>query len=211
MTDHMSTFRITVGLSHGECDGVLIDATRVPGLPDDDLFELARLLPGAQLSVEPAEVGKGAAGPGATLVVEVLERAMNDGASVLAWGGALLAAIRWLRVRHHKRVNLDEPRTIGAVAAAQHPVLRDQLLGSRFATSVCLTGGGPGIGTDARDVWASSFVTNDGWVLILFSSPTGLVLGHAVVPTEWSGTNFRSAADLANLFDQGRPQGNTAP
>lgn len=203
MIGDASSFRITVGLDEGEYDGQFIDITRVFGLRKDDLLELSRLLPGARLSAEPGEVGKGAAGPGATLVVEVLERVVN-GASFLAWGGALLAAIKWLRTRHNKRPNLDEPRTIAAVAAAQQPLLHDQLAGSWFAMSVCLTGGGAGIGTDARDVWASSFVTSDGRVLVLFSSPTGLVLGHAMVPSEWDGDSLRSPQDVVRQFEQAR-------
>lgn len=58
------------------------------------------------------------------------------------------------------------------------------------------------MGTDARDVWGSSFATNDGWVLVLFSSPTGLVLGHVAVPSEWSGADMRTPEQVRDLFSQ---------
>jgi len=87
------TFRITVALHDDEYDGDRVDVSRVPGLREQDLPEVQKLLPGTQLSTEPGEVGRGAAGPGATLVIEVMERVVNDGGSLLAWGTALLASI----------------------------------------------------------------------------------------------------------------------
>lgn len=200
----MSTFQITVGLRGGEYDGGAVDVSRVEGLREQDLPGLRELLPGARLSTRPGEVGKGTAGPGATLVIEVVERITNDGASLLNWGTALLGAIGWLRTRHRRQVNLDEPRTIAAVAAAQLPSLHERIAGSYFVTSVCLTGGGTSVGTDLRDVWASSYVTTDGWVLVIFSSPSGLVLGHAAVPSEWSGQEVRDPQQVRMLFDQAR-------
>jgi len=200
-------FRITVALHNDEYDGSRVDASQVPGLRKQDLPEVQELLPGTVLSTEPGEVGRGAAGPGATLVIEVIERTVNDTASLLAWGTALLAVIRRLRRRHARTVNLDDPGTVAAVAAAQVPTLHDRLRGSRFVSSTCLGGGDPRTGTDSRDVWVSTFATGDGWWLMLFSSPTGLVLGEVAVPAEWSGHHVRTPEQVRELFDQAnRPE-----
>lgn len=204
MTEAHDGFLITVAPRNEEYDGDLIDVSKVAGLSDQDLPELQRLLPGTRLSTRPGEIGKGASGPGITLVVEALERITNDGASLLAWGALLLQCIRRLRRDKPRTLNLDDPRTIAAVTAAQIPLLHDRLAGSLFIGSNCLTGGGAGLGSDLRDVWASSFMTNDGWVLMLFSSPSGLVLGHAAIPSEWSGEDVRSPEQVRELFEQAR-------
>ncbi len=195
-------FRITVALHDDEYDGNRVDISQVPGLREQDLHEVQELLPRTVLSTEPGEVGRGASGPGATLVIDVIERTVNDTASLLAWGAALLAVIRRLRRRHARTVNLDDPGTVAAVAAAQVLTLHDRLRGSRFISSTCLGGGDPRMGTDARDVWVSTFATDDGWWLMLFSSPTGLVLGEVAVPAEWSGHEVRTADQVRELFDQ---------
>lgn len=164
------------------------------------------------LSTEPGEVGRGAAGPGATLVIEVIERVVNDGGSLLAWGtDFLLPVIGWLRRRHGRTVNLDDPGTVAAVAAAQVPTLHDRLAGSRFISSTRLGGGDLGAGTDVRDVWVSTFATDDGWWLMLFSSPTGLVLGDVAVPGEWTGQDVRTPEQVRELFNQANRPGTQNP
>ena len=204
-------FRVTVALHDDEYDGGRVDVARVPGLREQDLPEVQELLPGTVLSTEPGEVGRGAAGPGATLVVEVIERVGNDGASLLALGTALLAVIHRLRSRHGRTVNLDDPETVAAIAAAQVPTLRDRLTGSRFISSTRLGGGDPGMGTDVRDVWVSTFTADDGWWLMLFSSPTGLVLGDVAVPAEWSGHDVRTPEQVRELFNQANRPGRHIP
>jgi hypothetical protein len=205
------TFRITVALHDDEYDGDRVDVSRVPGLREQDLPEVQKLLPGTQLSTEPGEVGRGAAGPGATLVIEVIERVVNDGGSLLAWGTAFLPVIRRLRGQHGRTVDLDDPGTVAAVTAAQVPTLHDRLAGSRFISSTRLGGGDPGAGTDVRDVWVSTFATDDGWWLMLFSSPTGLVLGDVAVPGEWSGHGVRTPEQVRELFNQANRPGTQNP
>lgn len=42
---------------------------------------------------------------------------------------------------------------------------------------------------------------------MLFSSPSGLVLGEVAVPAEWSGHHVRTPEQVRELFDQAnRPE-----
>lgn len=204
------TFRITTMLHDDEYDGSRVDVSRVAGFRAEDLPAVQELLPEAVLSTESGEVGRGAAGPGATLVIEVIERIGSDGGWLLEWGKALLPVIRRLRKAHGRTVNLDDPATVAAVAAAQVPTFHDRLTGSSFISSARLGGGGSETGTDSRDVWISTFATDDGWWLMLFSSPTGLILGEVAVPAEWSGEDMRSPEQVRQLFVQANRRGTHA-
>ena len=69
-------------------------------------------------------------------------------------------------------------------AVGETALMELRLTGAYMSRSICLTGGGEGMGTDIRDVWASSFVLGNGDVLVLFTSPSGLVLDEVTVPPE---------------------------
>ena len=42
------------------------------------------------------------------------------------------------------------------------------------------------MGTDLRDVWATSFLLPSGDVWVLFSAPDGGILGEVTVPARWT-------------------------
>lgn len=197
-------FTITVGLANEEYEDGLADPDRVVGLRPQDLPELEELWPAAKLSTRPGDIGKGASGPGATLVIETIERVVNDGGSLIGWGTLLWQTIKHLKRRRADRsVNLDDPRTIAAVGAARAPGLHARLAEASFQDCFTVTGGGPQMGTDLRDVWQAVFLTDDGWVLIIFMSPSGLVLGEVAVPSEFNGDRLRRPEEVRRLFAQG--------
>lgn len=206
MSEDRDAFEITFGPAeemYGPGDEV--DVSRVPGVRDEDMVELTRMLPTARLSRRAGSIGKGASGPGASLVIEIAERILNDGASLLAYGAVLFEVIAWLKRRHGKSVNLNDPVTVAAVAAAQSSSLEHELVGSSYIGTVCITGGGPGLGVDARDVWASSFSLADGWALVIFSSPSALILGHVKIPSEYDGNGrVRAPEEIRELFGRQR-------
>lgn len=110
------------------------------------------------------------------------EEVLNDGASVFGWGTVLWAIIRWVKRRGNRLVQVQDPKTLGFLAASAKPDHEHRLAGAELVTTVCLTGGGPGVGTDLRDVWATSFLLPSGDVWVLFSAPDGGILGEVNVP-----------------------------
>lgn len=146
-------------------------------------------------------VGKGAASVGVDLVLHIAEQVLNDGASVFAWGTVLWALNKKVQRHRGRTLAVQDPVTISALAAAACPQNELRLTGAYMSRSICLTGGGEGMGTDIRDVWASSFVLGNGDVLVLFNSPSGLVLGEVTVPPEWSNERgFLNAAGVIAVF-----------
>ncbi len=194
--------RLTFGVSPTDFDGM--GAPPAPaeaeGLTRADLTELSRGIDaGVRLSTEPGSVGKGASGPGIDLVLHVTEQVLADGAAVFTWGGVLWTLIR--RIRPQRRLEVQDPLTIAALAAAAQPENEPRLRGAHLTETVCLTAGGAGMGTDARDVWATSFVLANETVLVLFTSPSGLVLGEVTVVPEWTSSLGRlDSATVADAF-----------
>ena len=88
--------------------------------------------------------------------------------------------------RGDRRVQVQDPKTLGFLAASAKPDHELRLAGAELVTIVCLTGGGPGMGTDLRDVWATSFILPSGDVWVLFSAPDGGILGEVTVPARWT-------------------------
>jgi hypothetical protein len=179
-------FRITFAILPGEYEGEAVDLARVEDASAEAADEAQKRDPAATVSVQPGSTGKGAAGPGIELVLHVAEEVLNDGASVFGWGTVLWAIIRRVRRRGDRRVVVQDPKTLGFLAASAKPDHELRLAGAGLVTTVCLTGGGPGMGTDLRDVWASSFVLPSGDVWVLFSAPDGGILGEVTVPARWT-------------------------
>jgi len=192
--------RLTFGVPPTDIDGkgALPAPAEVEGLTLADLTELSSGIDAAvRLSTEPSSVGKGASGPGIDLVLHLTEQVLTDGAALFAWGSALWTLIR--RIRPQRRLAVQDPLTIGALAAAAQPMNESRLRGAHLTGTVSLTGGGVGMGTDARDVWATSFVLANERVLVLFTSPSGLVLGEVTVVPEW--TSRLGQLDSATVAD----------
>ena len=195
-------FRLTFGLFRDEYGGAAVELERIVGLQQQDLPDIEAEAAGASLSVEPGSTGKGAAGPGVDIVLHIAEQVGNDGAMLIAWGTALWAVVGKVRSKRSGRtLAVKDPTTIGALAAASFEN-RQSLVGAQWLQPMCLTGGGPDIGTNAQDVWATTLVRTDGLLQIIFSSPGGLVLGSVVVPTEAdpAAPRTREPQEVARLF-----------
>jgi hypothetical protein len=182
--------RITFAVHRDEQTGGVADYADVEGLRPEDVTALDLVLAASgqvgSLSVENGETGKGASGPGVELVVSLVERGVTDAASMLGVGTALWALIAKVQSRRERRVEVQQPEAIGALALAAAINPAGGLTGSWIGQSVCLTGGGPGSGTDSRDVWATPVTLSSGDVRVIFSAPSGLVLGEVVVPPAWT-------------------------
>lgn len=182
--------RITFSVGVEEYNGDLLDVEQLDGLTTDDLAELTETLRSSGVDgavrVEAGSVGKGASGPGVQLIVTVVEHVLTDAASTLAIGSGLWALIRKVWARRERAVAVQQPEAIQALAVAAASDRPATFAGGHVGPAVCLTGGGPGIGTDSRDVWATPTVLSGGDVWIVFTSPTGLVLGQVTVPAEWT-------------------------
>lgn len=205
MTLNSSGFELTFGPAE-EIYGTQgeLDISRVPGATDEDLDELRAMLPGVRVARRPGSIGKGASGPGATLIFEFGERILNDGASMLAYGAALMSVVTWLKSHRQKHVNVDDPAAAGVLAAAQSRA-SEELVGAYHTGTVCISGGGPGLGVDVRDIWVTTFALPDQWYLVIFTSPSALVLGEVKVPSEVDGKGKRrTGGEVRDLFlDQG--------
>ncbi len=181
--------RITFAVHRDEQTGGVANHA-AEGLRPEDLAGLNEVLAATglvgSLRVEDGEVGKGASGPGIELVVSLVERGLTDTASILGVGTVLWALIVKVQSRRERRVEVQQPEAIGALAVAAAISPAGGLTGSRVGQSVCLTGGGPGGGTDSRDVWATPVSLSSGDVRIIFSAPSGLVLGDVVVAPAWT-------------------------
>ena len=75
-------------LTWGASDEEVTHLERAEGLTSGDLEELSELLPDGRFEVAAGSVGKGAAGYGVALLIDV-ERAVADLASLAAIGGLL--------------------------------------------------------------------------------------------------------------------------
>ena len=179
-------FRITFTVLDSEYDGTAVDLVRVEDVSAEVADEARQRDPAATVSVRQGSTGKGAAGPGIELVLNVVQAVLNDGASVFVWGTMLRAGIGWVRGRGDRRVQVQDPKTLGFLAASAKPDYEHRLAGAVLGTTVCLTGGGQGMGMDLRDVWATSFLLPSGDVWVLFSAPDGGILGEVTVPARWT-------------------------
>ncbi len=197
--------RITFAVHRDEQTSGIANHAAVEGLRPEDLAGLDDVLAATglvgSLRVEDGEVGKGASGPGIELVVSLVERGLTDTASVLGVGTALWALIAKVQSRRKRRVEVQQPEAIGALAVAAAISPAGGLTGSWIGQSVCLTGDGLGSGTDSRDVWATPVSLSSGDVRVIFSAPSGLVLGDVVVAPAWTAERgeLDSASALATF------------
>lgn len=151
-------------------------------MSEADLESARSAFPGeATIGAEVSSQGKGASGPAIAVVVE-LERVLTDAGSLIATGTALFALIHRVRRRFNRDPVVEDSNTIGALAAASSHA---DLTGYRFVDTVPITAR-PGVGTDARDIWATCFAGSDkvGDAVVVFMSPTGTCLGEVRVPAE---------------------------
>lgn len=195
-------YRLTFGLVAGEYGGGAVELEKIDGIDGDSLGHIALLVPGAEVSVEPSSVGKGAAGPGFDLVIKTVEEALWDGAALITVGAALRSIVRAVRRnRAERRLVVKDRFTAGSIAADSYDN-KVALAGSRYVATVMLTRGSLGIGIDERDIWASTFEMLDRCILVIFSSPSGLTLGSVRIPAAYDelSSTFKSPEEIALAF-----------
>ncbi len=203
---------MTVGMSMhldvtwpaGEAELDTRGAVRVNQAVGFDAEELESV-PGAKVQVAQGSFGKGAAGTGVALVLELSEHVLNDTASLIAVGTALRVLIARISQRRGRNPASGSPHTFAALAAAGTPAIADGPASCSYVRTVPLTTSGSA-GTDMRDVWASTFENpTQGLLQVVFSSGTTRYLGTVAIGTEWysdvSGGHFRSDAALAEIVD----------
>ena len=156
---------------------------------------------GASVTIEAGSLGKGAAGPGIQFVLHTAETMLNDGASVFAWGTVLWSIVHRVQGWRSRRLDVQDPCTIGLLAAAADERFQERVVGASMGETICLTGGGPTLGTDSRDVWLTPFILPSGDVWALFSATDGGILGEVVVPARWTSERGEVTGQaLAQLF-----------
>jgi hypothetical protein len=155
---------------------------QVHGLRPHELPELEALVAGASISVEPGGVGVGASGPGVIAVLTIAQDVVADAAALLTVGAGLRALIKRVCAKRRREVAISDPTTLGAVAAAGAPQLREHLIGTYFDSSRIVVGPPDArVGTDDRHIWASAFVADD-HAVVIFVAPSGLVLSTVIIP-----------------------------
>jgi hypothetical protein len=192
------------GVEEEELDGDSVMLAQVAGFSPEDLSGV-QLPAGMTLRQTEGSIGKGASGTGVGLALEIAEHAINDVASLIAIGGALVALIkRASRVRGRPPAGANAD-ALAAIAAATSGRIQDAPDEWFHARTVPLTTDGNS-GTDMRDVWASSFVHDSlGVVLVVFQSSTTRYLGTTIVGVEWffdgSTSHSRTDEQLADVLD----------
>jgi hypothetical protein len=182
------------------------DLSAVPGITgNEDAFnEIARDVdPAASVAVRPGSIGKGASGSGVVLALQIAEEVMNDGASLLALSAALWAFVHRVRGSSQRGLSVQDPTTIGVLAAGADPGFRDRIVGAHRGRPVSLTGGDLGLGTDSRDIWVVPFVQASGDVWVIFTSCDGVILGEVSVPARWTPDGgLRSPEEILAWFSR---------
>lgn len=178
-------------------DRLLVE--RAIGFGVDELSPASGLAD-VDVSVAPGSFGKGAAGLGVALVFDVAEHLVNDTASLIALGYALRSCIAKISRRREQKPAGASAESLAALSASEAPSIVDDPDSWRYLRTVPLTTDGS-IGTDMRDVWASTFLNEpQGLLQVVFSSATTRQLGTAIVATEWCagpGGHIRTDAELA--------------
>jgi hypothetical protein len=188
---------------HTEIDfdgrGDVVALSRAAGLTAEDL----EALKDERFTAEAASIGKGAAGTGVGLVLEMAEHVINDAASLAALGALLRAAIKRVSARRKRGPAVVSPDALSALAADH---AGDSLPTEARYVKTVLLNGDEGMGTDERDVWAVCFAEDFQLTHVIFMSPTGLALGYVRVPTEWyvegDELGTRSEEDIAAWWER---------
>jgi hypothetical protein len=183
--------RATWGAFESELENEVVALSHARGFDKASLAQARRELK-ADVSLEPGSVGKGAAGYGISLVVQVAEHVLTDMAALLALGAALRNVIRRVSATRDRAPAVLDEIALAAVAADE---IADRLAEARWVGTVPITAR-PGVGTDDRDVWAVCFSDASGLAIVVFVSPSGAVLSvQDVRPLMWwDGTQWRTGS-----------------
>lgn len=130
-------------------------------------------------------MGVGAAAPGIELVLAYAS-IPGDVLALFKIAKKIKSAIRNIQDRRARPATVSDPDTMAAMAAASATSeVAEKLRGTRLRAVRNLFGGEPPnrLGTDSRHIWAVVFEhETQGYALVIFMSPSGLVLGQAQVP-----------------------------
>lgn len=83
-------------------DADMVVIPRAVGLQADDIAELQREVPQGSISVESGSFGKGAAGSGVALVLEIAEDVLNDAGSAIAVGEVVRRVMKRVSARRNR-------------------------------------------------------------------------------------------------------------
>jgi hypothetical protein len=167
-----------------ELDGDVVIVEHAVGFDRESLNEVA-LPAGVSVTAGAAGYGKGAAGTGVALILEVAEHAVNDVGSLVGIGIALRSLLRHIAQRRARPPAAANAASLASLAAARTTQIHDAPDRWYHSRTVPLTTDGS-VGTDMRDVWASTFVNETtGTSIVVFSSSTTRHLGSVTVPIEW--------------------------
>jgi hypothetical protein len=155
------------------------------GLGPADVQEMESLVPQAQLSVGSGVVGKGAAGPGVALYLQVAEHLLQDTAALIALAAGVRSVIARVSARRGDLPTIGDPSGLAVAAVASvTDQFRERLLETRYVGTFPITASAA-VGTDRRDIWAVCFSAGEeGYGLVIFVSPAGTCLGAVSVPAE---------------------------
>ncbi|WP_412515628.1 hypothetical protein K8Z49_27710 [Actinomadura madurae] len=188
-----TTLQVTFGIpepSDSEAHRELADQI---GLGPKDLADLEAAID-AEATLAEGSFGIGASGFGVSVLLALSDNAVSTVAGLLVIGGALRGFIRKVTGRPQVTMpSITESYTQAAIAAAGVPKLRHELIEMTFVEAKPLDDRREGRhlpgtawgGTDPRDVWCVVFYhSRRGYSLMIFVSPTGVILGYVRVPHE---------------------------
>ncbi len=144
-----------------EDHGARVVPERAVALAGDDLTELQALAPdGVTLTTGSGTVGKGAAGPGVALYLDVAEHVLNEGVSLIALAAAVKAIVGRVNTRRNSVPTISDPTSLAVAAVAAAPdEVRDQIRVARYVQTVPITanpGWGPTAGISGLRAGAST-------------------------------------------------------
>lgn len=169
----------------------------------DELADLRAREGVTRISVSESGIGMGASGPAFEVAVELVRTFTDDAGRLVALGGWILWLADRVKAKRGGGPMMEDGPTLGAVAANRVHGATNldgyQLLECRPLQ------GDAGCGTDDRVIWLAIFDhATRGDVLVVFMSPTGILLGQVVVPYETysDGTDYkwRTPEEIAKVF-----------
>jgi hypothetical protein len=178
--DQVVDIHLNFSLTQEELRNPLLSEATFDDVVQIDAEEALAIIPGSSVKVLRGTVGKGASNWGVDVLLTVSMLANMDG--LIDLGERALRLARKLTGGGTKRgLLVRDPPTVGVLAVGAYQP-RSDLHGGVVVGSWCVTGGGPGIGFDGRDLWVTSVVKPDQSVILIVTSPDGIVLGSLNVP-----------------------------
>lgn len=177
--DRVVEIHLNFTLTHDELTNPRLNFETLNEVVQIDIDQACAAVPGASVKVTPGSVGKGAASWGVELLLSLSIVANMDG--LIDLGQKLAKLVGKLTDNGARRqLVVRDAATAGVLAVGAFEPSSD-LTGGTILASVCVTGGGLGIGIDARDIWVTSVRRPNQSVLLIATSASGEVLGSFTV------------------------------